>query len=465
MTSNFAAQPKAQGANALWSSRVIPERHLPVSSGIHPRLRWSWLIGSGLALLCALLIFNPNYSWSTHRLVPFGADFVQEWVAGDMLLHGAGATIYDQSAFANWQHDASRLGFHWPTQDYYPAVYPPPYYCLVAPLACLPYRVATVVWLLLMIAAYLGAVGLIERTPWPAGVTENLSRSGLTVAWCAALLLPAMFAGCVMGQKGSCWFLIAVGSWQLWRSERSFAAGCLCALLTLKPTLCCVLPLVMVMNRQWRFCAGLIVGAIGLWGTTALMVPTNLWADYIQVVRGTAQYQSHAGYRSGWSTSLLTLLSATGLPRAAVIIGWLVAATTLLWSLWITPRRWSAADKLHDPEFLFRALAGTALLSPHFYFYDLIWLLFPLRGMFNAAPYRALCYLAILWICMLVSQQFEQGWPIVSCALLVLLIHATLDRMTCGILFAFCNHHGRSGVTCSWSSRVSRKLADSRPVS
>lgn len=392
----------------------------------HSGRDWRWLLPVFCVTLgLALVLGNPNYRWTGLRDVPYGADFLQEWVAGDMLLQGAAASIYDADEFARWQHDPQRVGFQWPESQFYPAVYPPPYYCLVAPLAALPYRVAALVWLAMLLAAYPLAVWIAGRRPWGRQAPCISDSKGGYGFWCVALLFPALFMSLVMGQKGTLWLLIVVAAWQLWRAERNFAAGVLWALLTIKPTLCFLLPVVMLAHRQWRFCGGVVVGALALWGGTAMLIPTAVWGDFYSVVLSTGSYQEHAGYRDGWSASMLTLFTAVGLPRGVSLGVWSVCAVTMLGSLIALPRGSEVRERLAHPEFMLRLLIATALLSPHFYFYDLVWLIFPLSGLFVLSPRRAAWYLAVLWLGMLYAQQFETGWPVLGMAQLGIFVHAT----------------------------------------
>ena len=402
------------------------------SSALRAWLTYLSVMCAAVGLLIALS--NPNFRWSAHREVPYGADFLQEWIAGDMLLSGAGSRIYDPVAFRAWQHDVSRIGFAWPESEYYPAVYPPPYYCLVAPLAALPYRAAAVMWLVLMLGAYIAAVGLIQ---WPraACVSPRVVGRSELLFWSVVLLFPALFIGLVMGQKGTLWLLLAALTWQLWRTEKTLLAGCVWALLSIKPTLCFLLPLVMLFRGQWRFMFGFSVGVLLLWGATALLVPVSMWSDYWQVVAGTATYQAHGGYRDGWSVSLWSLLQACGIWRELVVLIWLSGAVAMTAALVKLPAV-LGKEKLEQSEFLLRVLGATALLSPHFYYYDLVWLLLPLHGLWLVQPRRGVAIITALWLSMVIVQGHDQGWPLVGATLLAILFHATFSAANCGTSFA-----------------------------
>ncbi len=397
-------------ANGCFNTMHVGSTHSPAT------LRsWTsqpvWLASAAFLLL--ILLANPNYRWSTERASPFAADFVQEWVAGDMLLCGAGDRIYQRQAFQDWQHDAARLGFRWPDEQYYPAVYPPHYYLLTAPLACLPYRAVGILWLCLLVWAYTAAACLAQRM-WPTAqpLTANL-------LWSVCLLMPAMFFGCVLGQKGSLWLLVVTSSVYLHKQNRPLLAGCVAALLTLKPTLCVLLPLVMLVNGQWRFCVGFASGASLLLGLAGLVLPTNVWSDYLHVLSSAGEYQTHAGYRAGWSSSALSLLTTLGLPKMISLGLLALGGLALIGSIVARCRHRSLTSPLCDADCLWMILSGTALLSPHSYFYDLTWLMLPLSAGLVSQPRQTIVKLAIVWVGMVLGQMFEYGPALPALALLV----------------------------------------------
>lgn len=377
---------------------------------------------SCVALGFAIVLWNPNYRWSAHREVPYGADFLQEWTAGDMLWCGAGAQIYNPRTFQSWQHDLARTGFQWPQTEYYPAVYPPTHYLLVSPLALIPYRMAVPLWLAIMLSLYIGAIKLAEP--------PSLTRRVALLYWIAMLFFPALFTGLVMGQKGTLWLFLAASSWHLWRTQRPMAAGCVWALLSVKPTLVLWLPLLMLVYRQWRFCVGVGIGIGFLWGTTALTVPNEMWSEFFKVVSGAATYQSQGGYRSGWSVSLLSNLRTFGASSSLTYSLWASACLIILGTLLLPLRSFAnnainIRNRLEQPSFLLRVLLATALLSPHYYYYDLVWLVLPLRGLMCDRPRHAFAYLTFLWLGMLAVESLPIEWPLLSLGLLAIFVHAT----------------------------------------
>ena len=118
-------------------------------------------------ITCVYLLFAPNYEWKLEETgTAYGADFLQEWVGARMVLTGHVSELYDLDVFRAWQYDPKVVGFAWKTDQYFPPVYPPPHYVLFSPFACLPYRWAVVIWLLVLISAAFFSSKLISA---PAG--------------------------------------------------------------------------------------------------------------------------------------------------------------------------------------------------------------------------------------------------------------------------------------------------------
>ncbi len=181
------------------------------------------------------------------------------------------------------------------------------------------------------------------------------------------------------------------------------------ALLTLKPTLCTLVPLVMLFSGQWRFCFGFFTTTLVIYAGSACILPSSLWNNYLQIVLGASEYQASAGYRSGWSTSAMTLLTSVGVPKFASLVVMGIGAVGLLVGCAARFGRRRDSSPLTDPAWQWQLLAGTLLLSPHAYFYDLVWLLLPASHWIATQPRRAVVNLALVWIGMLLGQSFEHG--------------------------------------------------------
>jgi len=91
---------------------------------------------------------------------------------------------------------------------------------------------------------------------------------------------------------------------------------------------------------------------------------------------------------------------------------------------------------MSEPVFLLRILVSTALVSPHFYYYDLVWLIYPIVGIVSWAPRRAVGLVAILWMAALLAQWSPYGWPLMSVVCAFVLIYLTARSNRSGTSFA-----------------------------
>ncbi len=381
------------------------------------RLWAACLVIMGLLLWC----FNPNYTWSEARVEPYGSDFVQEWTAADMIWSGQSKQIYRPEQFSSWQHDSARLGFSWRESSFYPAVYPPSYYCCMLPFAGLPYRFAVPVWLALILASYWASASLVQTSSDSrAELTQSLITTSNAWVWLLGIVTPSMFFGCVMGQKGSLWLLILAASWCLFQTRRSFSAGMMLALLTLKPTLCPLVVAGLLVGRQWRAIAGWTIGVVALFALSSCLTSPAIWYDYItSMLSGMAGYQDHGGYRSGWSTTLLSWLRWLHMPRGASLALWGVAALVLCGLIYrLTQRDRSRDAFMLNENHMLLCLLATSILSPHFYFYDLVWLLLPIALIGRTDTRRAAYYLVAIAASTTIGQHWEFGPPFTCLVLL-----------------------------------------------
>lgn len=371
----------------------------------------------------ALLIASPNFRWSPNKGEnPYGSDFLQDWTAANMIASGQTRHLYNLPQFDAWQHDPERTGFRWAAEAYYPPVYPPPYYLLVSPLGLLPYRVAAVVWLAAMLGCLVAACIVIEccrRRPLALPVPRRAMSSGQAASsrqasgpasvWLAVgvLLFPPVLLSLSMGQKGPVWLLLWGISWGLLHQRREFAAGLVFGLLSLKPTLFFLFPLLMAYHSRWRFVLAAGLSWCSLWLAAAAVMPGQVWPEFLQVAAGTGSYSQHAGYQWAWSCTLRSL--AQGLPPLAGSVWWgsLVLSLPAVYVLGCLARPPVAAGHPFDPaepRFIALAILGTCLFSPHFYAYDLMLLLLPIWLLWHTHRGQAVVLIGCVWIGMSVSQ-------------------------------------------------------------
>jgi hypothetical protein len=242
------------------------------------RQRENWVVFFfALFALAVMLLCSPYYqgllalTWSAEQgrvtpnitdepKLPFGGDFLSEWVAGGIVRDGDRDRLYDPSYAYEVEHDPARVPFDFDKNALLLMFYPPAYYVLVTPFSFLPLQWAAMLWCALMAACLIAAAALAART---------CPERPRAFAWC--LFLAFLFFPLVhdlnTGQKATVWLLLFTGVFVLLRAGRPFTAGLIFGLVALKPPLAVVLGLAMLVKGQWRFVAGsgiTVAGIIGL---------------------------------------------------------------------------------------------------------------------------------------------------------------------------------------------------------
>ena len=241
--------------------------------------------------------------------------------------------------------------------------YPPHILLLVWPLGLLPYFPAFILWTLLGFAVFLYAAHC-------AGV-ERQHLVFIAVA-------PAVAMNVFIGQNG--FFLGALLIFGLSNlGRRPVLSGVLFGILTIKPQLGLLLPLVLAVTGHWRTIVAAAVTTVVLVGTTAWLYGPDVWTGYFaQVVPQQRFLQEY-----GDGLLLLQVPSAffagrlIGLPLGlawaaqAAVAG--VTAVAVVWTFW----------RRRDPVLSMALLiVAIFLFSPYTLNYDLVilgWVLALLR--------------------------------------------------------------------------------------
>jgi alpha-1,2-mannosyltransferase len=292
-------------------------------------------------LLCSPLPYDPvGYM--------VGRDFANSWLGGRLALSGDPGAHFGVLAYNAALKEV--FGPDYPTHIW---SYPPHFLLLTWPLALMPYVAAYVVYTLLGLALYLTVVSHGERR------ADHLLL--LTLA-------PATIVNIWCGQAG---FLVAAllvgGLIQLER--RPILAGMLFGLLTIKPHLGLLIPLMLVLTGRWRTIAAAIVTAASLFLITALAFGTKVWVAYVNdampvqsgfLLRDVEHWMVHV------PTAFMNVRIA-GLPLATAIIAQaLLSAAAIAGVVWTFRRR-------RDPV-LSNALFITAIFAatPYAFNYDMV---------------------------------------------------------------------------------------------
>jgi hypothetical protein len=160
-------------------------------------------------------------------------------------------------------------------------------------------------------------------------------------------------------------------------------------------------------------------------------VSLDVWRDYVSVVLSAGDYQNVKGYRPDWSASLLTLTDwifpGNKLVKLIALIAGSASLMVLVWQMASAKER----DALNASQFarlIYVAMLGTALLSPHFYFYDAMLLILPIRIWLVEQPTRATLHAAVLTLFCWIAQEFQLTFPVLPIVFTGLLLDASRSR-------------------------------------
>ncbi|MCA9122472.1 MAG: DUF2029 domain-containing protein [Planctomycetaceae bacterium] len=200
---------------------------------------------------------------------PLGADFSMFYVAGQIVLDGAGDQLYDQ---AEHQRRLLQLFPSIAPSFALPYRYPPFVATLMTPLAALPYALAYASFFMLSCAAWwLAARKLIAAAPALAATWQRSLRWSM-LGW------PIALETLVGGQASMFGLLIAVSVYGLLRVQRVTAAGAVLALAAYKPNVLALVALGCLI-RYPRMIKGLVPVAAGI---LALCLVPNGWEGVLQ---------------------------------------------------------------------------------------------------------------------------------------------------------------------------------------
>lgn len=337
---------------------------------------------------------------------PIGTDFMNVWAAGKLALEGQPGAAYDYARhyavqaqaldYAEGQ-EATYFGWH----------YPPSFMLVAALLALFPYGAALAAWMALTLPPYLAAIrAIVPHRRWLL----------------FALAFPAVFVNLGHGQNG---FLSTglLGLGLLSLERRPVLAGFFFGLLTYKPQMGFLLPLVLIVDRQWIAFLSAAATAIAMSLLSYLMLGADAWHGFFGSFELTRTYILEQG-STGWEKiqspfSAMRMLGASIQTAYAVHFAIaLCVGAVVLW-IWRSP--------VGIPLKGAALATGTLLVTPYLLDYDLMLLALPLawltvEGLRTQFLNWEKITLFIVWLLPLISREIGAlGLPIAPIVLLVLL--------------------------------------------
>ncbi len=284
---------------------------------------------------------------------PILIDYLGMWAAGRLALAGHAAAAYDWAA-----HKAVEVGAVGHDFDgYFSWFYPPTFFFATAPFAVLPFVPALLAW----VAAGLTLFLLSIRMVLPGHGSAIFDAAAPVVLWNATA-----------GQNGYFSAAIIAGALTL-IDRRPVVAGALIACLTFKPQFGLLIPVALAAGGYWRVFLSAAVATLLLAAISAAVFGADAWGGFIASIDvayksilvdttvGAAKLQSVFGV-------MRVVGEGTGTAWAAQLV---VAVPVIAFVAWL----WRSSM---PTDLKAAALAaGTALVTPYVFIYDLVILVVP----------------------------------------------------------------------------------------
>ena len=222
-----------------------------------------------------------------------GIDFHTYLAAAIVGMRDGWSNLYDESTVAAAQRALDSQVWAQPFLS------TPPVAFIVAPLSLLSYPAAYLVWGLLTLAAFAGA--LAWSSPYGGGARWLAAAAGVVSWW--------VIHSVHIGQVAPLVAASVVVAWRLLREDRDVAAGLVLAVLLLKPNTAFLVPVALVFTARWRALGAWLAASVVIGVATLLLIGAGGALAYLNAIT----HVSEAALRGA---SVLTI--ATFFPHSPV---------------------------------------------------------------------------------------------------------------------------------------------------
>ena len=304
-----------------------------------------------LALIALFGIVVRYVAYSFESPVPAAfsnKDFANYWIAGQLVLEGQSADLFGSHPLY-FRHLTEAFGADYPWHSW---SYPPHYLLLVWWTGYFGYGVGLAVFM-----AVTGALFIYATKAF-------VGRMDLCVV---AMVLPFAVCNLWAGQNGFLTAALALGALAL-RADRPVIAGVLLGLLTIKPQLGFLFPLLLFAERRWMVIVSAGLTTLALIALSVLFYGVEAWNGYLATV---LPYQSEIMQKLEGSFLLMLTSFYGGLRNwgydysEAIVIHAALAIPALLATIY---GFFAVKDPDHRSLLL---LLGTFVITPYALIYDL----------------------------------------------------------------------------------------------
>jgi hypothetical protein len=333
------------------------------------------LIAGGMPLLW--LWTTPEQELLADFGWPFTWDFTSTWGGGWLVAHGRATELHDLATYS----DALRslIG---PGMGQHAWGYPPIVLLYAVPLSLLPLAIAYALW----------------TVATPAALWVALRAAGLPLGVClATIAAPAALNNAAFGSNGALSAACLAGSLLL-APRRPVIAGILMGLLSFKPHLGVLLPVVLLASRNGRALAAaaataglLVVASGGLFGVW-------MWTEFVTETQPLMRAILQSPWPTSYQLNAVTVFVAARAAGTSVAAAYAIQALVTACCVVVAWRAWRKPDA--DPFARMALTAALSLLaSPYGYTDDMVALSAGLAAMAWRDGWRMDPIMVLAWLC------------------------------------------------------------------
>jgi alpha-1,2-mannosyltransferase len=330
-------------------TRAAPSNRSPVDE-----LYYKWMVGAAVFFVVLEIAYLTlaglppiGKPWIDGTNFVYGRDFLNTWMGGRSMFTGGPEAWFDVRTY----NDALRAMLGGPYQEHYWS-YPPHVMLFIWPFGLMPYLPAYVVWCGLGIALYL----------WACSIAIPRDRMlFLAVA-------PAVACCIFFGQNGFYTAALLIGGLSN-LDRRPILAGVLFGILTIKPQIGMLLPVILLLERRWLTIASAVVTTAILVVLTSMLFGWHVWVAFYDKILPQQHWLTENG--GGLLFAVVpTVFYGLRLLHVPLGLDWAVqgvvsaaALAALVWVYW----------KRRDPALsLAYFVTATFLVTPYILNYDMV---------------------------------------------------------------------------------------------
>jgi alpha-1,2-mannosyltransferase len=266
-------------------------------------LSWiAWIVGGWFVAFTVTVDFRTSENGVIRHAEVWGRDFINLWTGGKLIAARDYATLYTPQAFSAFQESIfGKLDLH--VYSYPPTAFP-----LASVLSLFAYPVALALWLVCT-----GGLFLWAAMPW-------WPRNG--GPYWLAILTPAALVNLWIGNYGFVFgsiFLLAFRR----LDDRPVLAGAIIGLFAMKPQLAVLIPLVLLIRRDWHAIISAAISTATMILASGAIYGWGAWHEFLTRATGkqVSVIDAHGAFFGKMSASAATAILDLGGGWTLAIIG------------------------------------------------------------------------------------------------------------------------------------------------